>query len=276
MSTATDLIKNFLNSADTNDYQQQEIGVPSTALHGGITIAMIKRSIDSPTPTDEHDWDMWGLDQGTTEHWICRIRYRYPDTSVSGISPQMVYERSHREVITMRSCREDEIAGLVEGCDGGALDNEPGREWADSIARSLPGTVLFDQRGERELYGLIQKEIQVEVGGRKIPAIACDTHRIQSAILALFVGTDDRTEGSRITLPSWVNPGDLGDRSPTRHLTTSTRDPKTGKWARPNDSKDDLLKALLGCELRYYLEICGGMPKNNGINASNIKSYRDD
>ena len=86
-----------------------------------------------------------------------------------------------------------------------------------------------------------------------------------------FVGTDEETGMSRFSLCKSVNPEDLGERSLTRHLTTSERDPNTGIWTRPVDHKDDLLKALVFCEMRFYLEIYGGKPKGGSKSLLDFK-----
>jgi hypothetical protein len=150
----------------------------------------------------------------------------------------------------MRAIEASTLDQHIIGCNGGCLDNEPGREYAGRIIKEYDNCFAFDQRGGKQLGGKIAKPGVVEAGGTDLDVILCDTHRLQDMIMSAF-------SSGVVTMPTWVDPLDMRSSAPARHLTTSTRNPETGIWSRPVDHKDDILKALMGCELWYYLEITG-------------------
>lgn len=246
---AVEIVTKGLYGADVVDWHQQELGIPTKHSNTGITIEMIRSAIATPIPNEPIEKRVWGLDQGTTEHWLCIINYRLPAITF-GLSNIQIYEQSHREIVAMTAVNSNSLDQWIDGCDGGALDNEPGREYASRVIKEFDNCFAFDQRGGKQMGGRIAKKGIVEAGGVDLDVLLCDTHRLQDMIMAAF------TSGS-VSLPSWIDPLDMRSSAPSRHLTTSRRNSETGVWARPSDHKDDLLKALMGCELWWYLEITG-------------------
>jgi hypothetical protein len=257
---AVAIITKGLATSDPQDWQQQELGIPSTTQNGGITLEMIANALRSPLPRQDlqlRTITAWGLDQGTNEHWLCITRFHITRQlfGQERLTTQQVYEQSHREVLYLGAIHQDDVLNLTSNCDGGAIDNEPGRDWANDIRRDRHGVVLADQRGRKEMANEIVKEGMVKTGGDEIPVLLVDTHQMQTYILGLFAT-------GRITLPSTVNPEDLGESSATRHLTTSNRDGATGAWTRPADNKDDLLKAMMFTELWFYCHLFDLLPES--------------
>jgi hypothetical protein len=260
------IIGSGIAAKNPQDWQQQELGVPSSTATGGITREMIERSLISKI---NHVFTKkiqgWGLDQGTKEHWLAIVNYRLAEQLMGCPAPtaQQIYLESHREVIFLGKINESEVANRVRSCTGGAIDVDPFRDWAGNIRKQLPRVVLADQRGKKEMADVVAKPSEVEIGGRSLPVILCDTHQIQTYILNLFTSEDPHTGDCRIKLPSTVRPSDMSDDSAMRHLTTSTRDGATGVWARPLDHNDDLLKALMFAELWFWLYCHGQLPAGN-------------
>lgn len=264
-STAETIIRSGIQSANTQDWQQQELGIPTSLSTGGITLDSIKRSIGSDIPNWQPDFVYFGLDQGRAEHWVVQIKYRLPAESLydRDLTSIEKYEMAHREITICKNIQNEELDSIIMQCHGGAIDNEPDRSWADNIARSYRGIVLFDQVSQRSLNGLMHKPIIVQSGGNKIEAVAIDTHRFQNHILSFFNGKysiDADTTVPQISLPKSVDYQDVSDKSLVRHLTSSSRDPDRGLWVRPEDKNDDILKAFVGCELKFYLKMFGGDP----------------
>jgi len=278
-STAETIIRNGIQSSNTQDWQQQELGIPTSMSSGGITLDSIKRSIGAFVPKHQSDFYYFGLDQGRAEHWVVGIKYRLP-LDTHGERPWTTiekYERAHREVVLCKAITEQELDLIICKSHGGAIDNEPDRSWADKIARMYKGIILFDQVGSRSLNGLMHKPLIVQSGGNKIDAVGIDTHRFQNHILAFFNGTYDCGNDiivPQVSLPSHIDSSDVSDKSLVRHLTSSSRDPDRGLWVRPEDKNDDLLKAFVGAELRFYLQIFGGKPStySGGIMDMNLES----
>ena len=266
-NSATDVIRGGAIGDDPFDWQQQGLGIPTSSVSGGITISMIQAAINRPVPMLASDEVMvYGLDQGTTEHWIAIVKYLLPWRSA--IDPTLeandLYEQSHRVIVAARAVSsidlEDDSSarGYLRRCKGGAIDQEPGRDWAAKFRRDNDGVVLFDQRPKNQMQSQRWKEIEVESGARKIPAIAVDTHQFQSSILGFF-------DSGLYTIECPCDPTDIKSRtSLTRHLVTSTRDGNTGLWTRPDDNIDDWLKALMGAELWFYLWCHKKLPSGHG------------
>jgi hypothetical protein len=267
-STPQSIILSGLQSTNTQDWQQQELGIATSMSTGGITLESIKRSIGATVPKWQPDYTYFGLDQGRSEHWVMMVNYRLPTHTIGERDYTTIekYELAHREITLCKAINDSELDRIIMESHGGALDNEPDRSWADKIARAYRGIILFDQVSQRSLNGLMHKPIIVQSGGTKIEAVAIDTHRFQNHILSFFngsymVGSD---EVPQISIPKSVNYQDLTDKSLVRHLTSSTRDPDRGLWIRPEDKNDDLLKAFVGAELRFYLQVFGGKPTTHG------------
>jgi hypothetical protein len=262
-STASSIVANGLQTTNTQDWQQQELGIPTSSSGGGITLAAIRKSIGADIPLGQPDYTFFGLDQGRSEHWVVIIKYRIPQ----GITePVLKYEKAHREVFFAKAVSSLEVDRVCSISGGGALDNEPDRSWAQKIINTHKGTILFDQVASRTLNGKLTKELIVQSGGEDIPAIAIDTHRFQDYILTFFNSTftvNDTLVIPQVSLPSSVDINDLSNKSLTRHLSSSVRDPERGIWTRPEDKTDDLLKAFVGAELRFYLQVFGGLPNHN-------------
>jgi hypothetical protein len=252
---AVEIIRKGVEGDDSNDWQQQELGIASTATNGGITIAMIKAALEPRSYGLPIFADYWGLDQGTTEHWIARVRYYIPPDRPGEprLTPMQKYRGAKREVLLLRDVPADAIGDLVEACTGGCVDVDPGRSDAVEWQKKYRSVALADQRGRREMAKDVVRHDSVQVGRKKVAVSLIDHHQLQSNILDAFAA-------GLVQLPLSVDPNDLGPMSATRHLTTSARDPETGSWTRPSDSKDDLLKAIVFAEARFYMQVFGLMP----------------
>jgi Phage terminase large subunit (GpA) len=247
------------------DWQQQGLGIPTTVTGGGITIDMLRYAVSNPIPENLPAVYGYGLDQGTAEHWIVIVKFRPPGQLLYGapLTPVEIFEKAHREIALAAPVSLAELHGdwgdrHLELCEGGAIDNEPDRQWAVKW-RQKTNALLFDQRGGRELGGKVWAPKTVAYGGESIDdVVGCDTHRLQSMILGFF-------QGGLYTVTAPCNPEDIkGRTSLARHLITSQRDPETHLWQRPTDKVDDLLKALMGAELWWYLRCFGELPKSSG------------
>jgi hypothetical protein len=222
---------------------------------------MIERAIRQKAPDRSPTVIAYGIDQGQTHgHWVIKVKFYRPNAVASrSLSKAQLYEKTHREIVfaaplTKERLEGDEGTYLLDDCAGGAIDNEPERDFAAKFSADHCGCLLFDQRGEKDLGGKIWAPKVVQSAGKNLEVFGVDTHRIQSKILGCFAG-------GYYTIGSPCDPQDTrGEKSLTRHLISSTRDRVTGKWSRPADKVDDLLKALLGVELWYYLYSFGELP----------------
>jgi Phage terminase large subunit (GpA) len=244
------IIDKGIKTGNAIDWQQQEIGIPTTVANNGITIEMIRRAVNSFSPPRKIDCTFWGLDQGTKEHWICAIHYRYPVDW--RLEPIERYRLAHREFAFIQPCTTDDIPHLIMQCHGGSLDNEPGRDWAAEICDTHPGVFMADQRGGKELGGQTVKMGKVFAGGIDREAMFVDTHQMQNYILDYFAAKEQR-----VRMPRTVDPDDLNKSAVSRHLTTSPRDPTTGRWSRPKDNNDDMLKAIVFAETAFFCYTLG-------------------
>jgi hypothetical protein len=254
INPAIDLIQKGSEGADVADWHQQELGIPTKFMETGISVMDVAGAVGNDLSIDVQMsyLSIWGVDQGTAEHWLCMVDYQVPPDSLS-LTNMQIYERSIGIIKYIKSVRSSELSELIINCDGGAIDNEPGRDYAAEVVKQHASSFAFDQRGGRELGGRVSKMGKVEAGGEGMDAVLCDTHRLQDMIM-------NRFKSGLYSLPAYVDSQDTGTSSATRHLTTSSRDPETGRWSRPIDHKDDLLKALMACELWYYLHCIGELP----------------
>jgi hypothetical protein len=264
---AAEIIRKGLSTGNAIDWQQQEIGIATTLSNNGISIEMIRAATNCPVLDRAVDYKLWGLDQGTTEHWLVGVNYRLPVDS--GLNPIERYRLAHREFCIIRPVTSiDMESGMLSSFDGGCLDNEPGRDWAKKISDTYQGCLMADQRGGKELGGKIQALGSVDAGGVPCGVMLVDTHQIQNYILGFF-----SSKKGLVSLPRSVNPDDLTPNSFARHLTTSIRDPELGRWTRPRDHKDDYLKAIVFCELAFYCRVMGVQMPTKAFDTSKISSF---
>jgi hypothetical protein len=259
VTSAAEIIEASLKATNSIDDQQQNLGIASTARSTGITIPMLRAAVGTVPP----DWPVtcqyWGLDQGTNEHWIAgikfRLRPRYAGERIKELMEQ--YLAAHREVILLKSIPESSLGSHTVGYDGGCADVDPGRADAARWKSSLKGVMLADQRGQREMATDVVREGSVQVGGLPVAVSLIDHHQVQTYLLNLFCTSCEATGHPLISLPTTVDCDDFGANSATKHLTTSDRNPENGAWSRPADHKDDLLKALVFAEVRFYARVFG-------------------
>jgi hypothetical protein len=262
-NTASSVLKDGIEGHDPYDWQQQSLGIATSATSGGITIKMIEQSINRLIPNQAPTAIGYGIDQGHTHgHWVVKVKfYRPNDLASRSLSKAQLYEKTHREIVFAAPMTKERLEGddgtyLLADCEGGAIDNEPERDFAAKFSIAHPGCLLFDQRGERDLGGKIWAPRLVQSAGKDLEVFGVDTHRIQSKILGCFAG-------AYYTISCPCDPQDTkGEKSLTRHLISSTRERVTGKWSRPADKVDDLLKGLLGAELWWYLYSFGELPSS--------------
>jgi hypothetical protein len=252
VSGAVDIIsKGLAISTDLIDWAQQELGKPTTVKSAGFNLNRLKIAINSTPPNTRPDRTYWGLDQGTKWHYLAVVRYHKPHDT-AGLSDLDIYMRSIRDVRFLDKIHASDLAQLIDNCDGGCLDNEPDRVWAAHICDSKLGVFTVDQQ-----FGLKQPTIEGQsyLGGVSYPTMKINTDLFQTMMLKIFNANSDTTCGSYYCLPKF-DTGDLSFGSIARQLTSSIYDPNIGRWSRPLDKDDDLLKALMFADVRYYCDIC--------------------
>lgn len=79
VNLAAEIIKEGFDTGNTNDWQQQALGLPSESSSNKITLAFLKQSIGAPTPYSQPDIVLGGIDCGRGQHWLTRMGFYLPE-----------------------------------------------------------------------------------------------------------------------------------------------------------------------------------------------------
>jgi hypothetical protein len=234
---APSIIREGNTSANTADWQQQNLGITSESGSSGITIEQIKKCIGLPCPSRIPDLRLAGLDQGRQEDWLWFVDVWLPDRwRVMTITE--VLDRAIRRVIYGDAINRSSIYTLLDDYapDFGLIDNEP----------DIPDAVIIAQNSIFELADQGGTKADIDKIRREAAGLSYDLWVIrqkdsQDRLANGFVMT--ASDGYPLyRLPqSWEKwlPLIGNEQSPITHLTAMSKDPETRKWNRPLNHVDD-------------------------------------
>ena len=263
-SLAVEIVQLGLDTANSEDWQQQVLGHPSSIYGNRITIEFIKAALYAPKPDHEPDYIVAGIDQGRGEDWLMIVAIYLPD-KVEGMNDILRFEKAKRVILFGADIMRSQIPELLKQfkVTYGLMDNEPTREKAMEICRESGGTLQI----ANQIAGLKDavRKVIVEDGGE---SEACWNIRnekfIQAVVDGFLTAADDGSPLYRLPTnwEQWL--GKNTERSPIRHLCAPYRNPVKG-WQRAKDGIDDLFYALVFAEAAFYLHLTNTITYQAGM-----------
>jgi hypothetical protein len=250
-NTASAIIREGLDCANTLDWQQQRLGIPSETGTTAITLDMLRRALAAPYPVTKPDVTIAGIDQGRGQYWLwVADMHMPPDWSV--LSIEQIIERTVQVVRFGGDVMVHEVANKLKAYDVkfGLIDNEPERREASELAR-ITCLQLADQKA-----GQIDdiRKTTVLSGGVEYDCWAIANERFLKQVLNTFTLSDILGYPLQ-RLPNewerWI--GVNSEMSPLRHLSGPRHDPHTGKWERGDNGVDDVYYACMFAQAAFYL-----------------------
>ena len=263
-SLAVEIVQLGLDTANSEDWQQQVLGHPSSIYGNRITIEFIKAALYAPKPDHEPDYIVAGIDQGRGEDWLMIVAIYLPD-KVEGMNDILRFEKAKRVILFGADIMRSQIPELLKQfkVTYGLMDNEPTREKAMEICRESGGTLQI----ANQIAGLKDavRKVIVEDGGESEECWNIRNEKFIQAVVDGFLTAAD--DGSPLyRLPSnweqWL--GKNTERSPIRHLCAPYRNPVKG-WQRAKDGIDDLFYALVFAEAAFYLHLTNTITYQSGM-----------
>lgn len=249
---AEQIIKDGLTTSNTDNWQQQKLGLPSETTTSQLTPAIIKKAIAAPVPEKQPDFILCGIDQGRAEHWMVIIAFYLPE----GWELFTVWEmsdRTIREVLWCGDINEQEIEPILHKyqVDYGLIDADPERKYAAQLSQTT-GVVELAKRANtqpKKEYA----EIIIEQGGIEHKSWLLDSNIFFKAVKQNFLLQEENFPLYRLpeSWEKWIE--NTSERSPIKHLCSISYDPITEKWIRPPDHIDDIYLAFHFCEAAFAL-----------------------
>lgn len=243
-SLPSEMVEEGLNTFNTEDWQQQVLGLPSESNSTAVTLEMFKVAIGKPRITTKADITIAGGDQGRSEDWLWVCEYYLPKDD--NLSIAQIIEQTTRHVLFGGDIMRGEVPDTLKylGVNFGLYDNEPDRS---SIAQLCDVTCLEMADQKTGLVDAVSEGI-VRDGGSEYPCWKIRNEKFLKQVLSSFLL-------EKFHLPpeweKWV--GNKSERSPMLHLTSPSFNPATGKWKRGKNNLDDLYYAAMFCEAAFFI-----------------------
>lgn len=284
-SLAVEIVQLGLETANTEDWQQQVLGHPSVIYGNRITIEFIKAALYAPKPDRKPDYIVAGIDQGRGEDWLMIVGIYLPETTdnpshkridkeegferhgykVDEMTDIIRFEKSRRVILFGGDVMRSQIPDLLEEYEVnyGLMDNEPTREKAMEICRNSDGVLQM----ANQIGGLKDavRKVTVEDGGESEECWNIRNEKfIQAVVDGFLTAADDGSPLYRLPAnwEQWL--GKNTERSPIRHLCAPYRNPVKG-WQRAKDGIDDLFFALVFAEAAFYLHLTNTITYQSGM-----------
>jgi hypothetical protein len=252
-NTAAKIIRDGLDTDNTEDWQQQALGEESEGISGSLSLTVLNYAIAAKPPNAVPDFVIAGNDQGRQEHWLW-INQIFMPPNWRTMPTEKAFEQAVRVCIFAGAIEGEQLNEILtnNGVVYGLTDGEPDIDWAIKVTDQ---TVLemADQRKQDDAY----KRGEVATGGKKSPCWNIRNSKFLMAVREGFLTT--AYDGFvRYRLPDdwerWAS--QMGStRNPLRHLSAVSYDRSTGLWVRPQDHIDDLYYAAMFGEAALYLHI---------------------
>lgn len=255
-NVAAEIIEKGLNpNTNPSDWQQQVLGHPSEILRTGLTFDIIKLAVEAVYRPADFDVILAGLDQGTSQHWLWIAGIKLPPGS-DDMDIDDIIARTVQVVLFAEPIAAAELPALLDkyGVGFGMIDNEPGRDWAESACADSP-LEMGDQ-----VHNLSQpvKRGKVESGSTVHDCWFIRNERFLSAVIWAFFTA--HTDGSPLMRcpQSWetfTDPGvtEAHQYSPIQQLLGPTFDVVANKWKHGPGGKDDLFYACMFQQAALYI-----------------------
>jgi hypothetical protein len=252
-NTAAAIIREGLETRNTNDWQQQRLGHESQTSKTNISLEMILDAISAPPAPSStpKTVTLAGCDQGRAEDWLIIVDYHLPANS-QDLSTTEKIEQTIREVCFASGVARKQIPMLLQhhGAEYGLIDNEPDIPDAAKLCAATC-LELADQKSGGDLD---LKQSLTRSGGEEFTCWHIRQEDFLKQVLAGFLLQAADGHGL-YRMPSdwerWI--GVNSERSPLVHLMAPSCDPATGRWKRAANHVDHLYYALMFCEAAFYI-----------------------
>lgn len=243
---APSIIREGNTSANTADWQQQNLGITSETGSSGITIEQFKRCIGMPVPTRSPDVRLAAIDQGRHEDWLWIADIWLPERWQVMSIPETL-DKTIRGVVFGGEINRKTIPLFIEkySPNFGIMDNEPDVPDAVEISKNTIFE-LADQAGNNEDI----KQTTRETAGLHYPLWIIRQKDFQDRVANNFVlMADDALPLYRFpeSWNKWV-PLIGNEMSPITHFISMTKNPETREWVRPVNHVDDHFFAAMFLE----------------------------
>lgn len=269
-NAAQEIINEGLTTFNTDDWQQQGLGLPSESNTTCVTLDMLRSAIARQfTPTTQRI-KLCGIDQGRNEYWLWKCEYHLP-SGWQQLPMAQVLEGSYRVVLFGGDIAKGEVLERIVDCEYGIIDNEPDISAAASLCE-YSSLEMGDQRSGQ--LDAVKEGIASEGGTR----YKCWKFRNEKFLKSVLDGFVTQMYSLPEDWEQWL--GKRTERSPFVHLTAPSYEPSSGKWNRPQNHIDDLYYAAMFCEVAFYIYLERYINKGEEAIASvpreiyrNISSY---
>lgn len=251
---AAQIIKEGIEAVTTDDWQQQMLGHPSEHMVGNINIEMLRAAMASARISDRKpDFILAGCDVGRSEDWIAVVEIYLP-LGYYRLTRAEIVERTIRQVVYAEDVMRNDIPDILTRfeVDFGLIDNEPSRESSMYLCRNTTLEMADQIAYLKDPVRLSE----VADGGIIYPCYQIRNEKFMDTVLQGFLlQAEDGHQLYRLP-PEWEkwlsNPS---ERSPLRHLSGPSRDPKNHQWKRGPKNVDDLYFALVFLEAAFYIHL---------------------
>ena len=256
------LIRQGLDTANSSDWCQQALGIPSTFDQTTITREQIAKGFDCPLPTvkinhyykDDYDSvTVMGVDMGRSGDATAVIRYYFKP----GNSKEKVYSNAIREVLFLATVNRGELPQIAQrfNVDTGFIDAKPSIDSSAEICAMIPQLYLSEQIGKQNDDFI---ERPTRDGGTEYDCIKFAYRKFARSLILLF-GFNSEEDGYPLfrfhnDLKGILD--DLTDKSPVKQLVSVSFDPETGEIVKPRDKNDHSFFAMHFAEaaFSYYVQ----------------------
>ena len=236
-----------LNPEGIEDWYQQRLGIPSSAMANSISKEALMNAIARPffKPAEkEQTIRLIGIDQGRASWYGAAVEFVYNPN----LPPDGIYSTAKRNILALECFPHSQTAEFLDqwNVDGGIIDNEPSISTAAMICRHT-GLKLGDQQGKlKDDYSIKF----AQDGGDKFECFSLKYKKYFKFIFSLFAGSSVSVDNRYMRFASGKinHPGDV-----FKHLCRVEWDSENGDIIKAKDGVDDLAFALMFAEAAFCI-----------------------
>lgn len=241
---AQEMIVEGLSKENSEDWQQQTLGLASESSDNNVTLDMLKAAIGAePDIYERESLSLCGGDQGRSEYWLWKCKYYLP-VDWCNMPLAQVIDKTLRVVTYAGDIIKDELPDRIADCAFGIIDSEPDI----AAAAQLCGATCLEMADQQAFMLDAVKMGIANEGGIEHSCWKIRNNKFLKQVL-------DNFAMGNFYLPAewnqWV--GKPTERSPLVHLTAPSYDPASGRWKRGRGNVDDLYYAAMFAEAALYI-----------------------
>lgn len=246
-----EIIQAGINASSPLDWSQQMLGKPSEASVTSLTMEILKRSIEAPTPERVPIVRLAGCDQGRGSYML-GIADIYLPQNYKSMPVEDVIEQAQREYLFLNEIHVNQIPNkLIEyKVQFMGLDQEPDRSRAAILERDTVAVLMDQIAGLKDAV----RKVEVKEGGNLIKCYQLRNEKFLSQVMNSFITAhpDDGYPLSRLPehFSMWLHVPT--ESSPIKQLTSIKYDPYAEKFKK-TDGNDHAFYACNFLEAMLYI-----------------------